>query len=92
MADIQKNGNRKFWATAVDDYSEPARDQRFRKAVMYAFRQGRSFYLMQAVFHNIQDLECPQTYNVPFLQRAFESGFGLEISDCAQVVRGKAHG
>lgn len=91
MGDIRKASNLKFW-TGNRTYMEPANDKRFGPRIIEAYRFGRHYYLTQAIVHMLTDFECPLSYNDGASQRAFESGFGLEISDCVQVVREMSRG
>lgn len=86
MGDIRNAGNLKFW-TGYRELMEPARDKRFGPRIIKSFRQGRHYYLTQAVVLGINDFKCPQAHVEFAHQNAFESGFGLEIADCLDAVR-----
>lgn len=88
MGDINSGSNWKFWR-GYCGCMEPCLSVSSIRMTK-AFRQGRHHYLIQAVVHQLKDFECVQAHMEPFMQKAFESGFGLELADCLDVVRSMA--
>lgn len=91
MGDMHSKENRFFWA-GNRTFMEPAKDKRFNHDIIESYRYGRHFYLTSAVSLGLRNFGCPAVCADQAKQRAFESGFGVEISDCLQIVRGNAHG
>lgn len=83
--DYQHPTIRKFW-TNSDGKREPSRAC-FVEGYP-AFLHGKEYYLGQTVYHNLMDFDCITAYNGLNKQACFEAGFGVELHDCAEFVRG----